>query len=330
MFLVFGKEEKMKNFSVILLVCFMVSGVAFATNSWKATGGEIYWSQASGWTAGVPLNPATEQIKLANNSGAYAPCTLNTTATFTTQKLTIGGTATSGLWADSPQLFVETGANLSIGNEMQIGDSSSKRGRVTQTGGTVGATGTAKIMVGYKSTAGFGGTYTISGGTITGESTSKFSVGGGGAAGSEGVFTIQGSAASITAGIFTVGCSDSAGTYAGTGTVVFEVANGSVSAINAGSVYIDPIAAAASITALIVSSTGTAPISDILLINNTGNSAVLGIFDNAAEGALFNVGGVNMTLTYTGGTGNDVVLLIPEPATLALLSLGMFIIRRKK
>jgi hypothetical protein len=322
----FWKGREMKNFSIILLVCFMVSGVAFATNSWKATGGEIYWSEASGWSNGLPAD--TEQCKLANNSGAQANCTLNSTVSLVANKLTVGGTATSGLEADAPILYIVGGANLTIGNELQVGDSSSKRGKVIQTGGTLNATG--KIEVGYKSTAGFGGTYTISGGTIADAGGGRLMVGGGGAAGSEGVFTIQGSAASITTDILYVGCSSSTGTYAGTGTIAFEVQNGAVSAINAGSVYIDPIAAAASITALIVSSTGTAPISDILLINNTGGSAVSGIFDNAAEGALFNVGGVDMTLTYVGGTGNDVVLLIPEPATLALLSLGLAALRRRK
>lgn len=314
---------------LVLLVCLMVTG-AYATNSWKATGGETYWSQATGWSNGIPNG--SEQIKLANNSGAYAPCTLNTTvlAAATAAKLTVGGTATSGLWADSPQLFIVSGGYLEIGNELQVGDSSSKRGRLTQTDGTLSITGTGKVEIGYKSTAGYGGTYTISGGSIISSATGKLLVGGGGQAGSEGVMTIHGSAASITAGIFAVGCNDSAGTYPGTGTVAFEVVNGSVTAVNATSVYIDPLAAAASITSLMISGTGSAPTANIVLINNTGTNAIGGKFDNAAEGAIFNVDGVAMTLTYAGGDGNDMVLVIPEPATMSLLALGLIALRRNK
>jgi len=321
---------ELKKVLVVVVMCLMVTGV-YATNSWKATGGEIYWSQTSGWTNGLPAD--IEQIKLANNSGVYAACTLNSDAgTFTTNKVTIGGTANSGLWADSPQLFIVDGGVIGIGNEMQVGDSSSKRGRVTQTGGTVNLTG--KLEVGYKSSAGYGGTYTISGGTIAGSNNGRLYVGGGGAAGSEGVLTIQGSAASINVAYLYVGCSTSTGTYAGKGTVAFEIVNGAVSAINAGSVYIDPINDAASITSLIVNGTGSAPTSNIVLVNNTGTNSVTGIFDGAAEGTIFNVNGVNMTLSYVYAAGadkigNDIALVIPEPITLALLGLGLVAVRRK-
>jgi len=314
---------------IVLLVCLMVSGSAFATNSWKATAGEQYWSEAAGWSRLYAPVGDSEQVKLANNSGLLAICTLNSAANpFVTQKLTIGGTANSGLWDDAPQLVIVDGGSVAIGVEMQVGDSSSKRGKVIQTGGTVTATG--KIEVGYKSTAGFGGTYTISGGTIAGADGGRLFVGAGGAAGSEGVFTIQGAASSITVSSLLVGAADSVGGYAGTGTIAFEVVDGAVSAINAGSVYIDPINDAAAITSLLISSTGLAPIEDIVLINNTGDS-IHGVFDNAAEGTVFNVGGQAMALTYVGGDGNDLVLhIVPEPATIALLGLGLLAIRRKK
>jgi hypothetical protein len=84
------------------------------------------------------------------------------------------------------------------------------------------------------------------------------------------------------------------------------------------------------------------PIGDILLIDNQGTSAVNGLFDSlnggsAAEGTLvaLSFGGIdyNYTLTYLGGTGgNDVMLLIPEPATVMIFTLGIVAVctRRKK
>jgi len=46
-----------------------------------------------------------------------------------------------------------------------------------------------------------------------------------------------------------------------------------------------------------------------------------GTFAGLAEGALFNVGSEQFQISYTGGTGNDlVVTAIPEPATTCLLA----------
>jgi len=265
---------------------------------------------------------------------------LNTTASLVTNKLTVGGSSAS--LDTSPLLYIVDGASLTIGNEFQVGDSSSKRGRVIQTGGTVVIGGGTynKLEVGYKSTAGYGGYYTISGGSISGASAGKLYVGGGGAIGSEGVFTIQGSAATIDVAYLYVGCSSSTGTYAGSGTIAYEVGASGVTAISAGSVYIDPVADSASIATLLVSMTSTNPVGDILLINNTGTVAVHGVFDtlnggSAIEGATVVLGGVTYTLTYvytagTDGVANDVALVAPEPATIALLSLGLLAIRRKK
>ncbi|MFA6957800.1 MAG: hypothetical protein WC538_18195 [Thermoanaerobaculia bacterium] len=44
------------------------------------------------------------------------------------------------------------------------------------------------------------------------------------------------------------------------------------------------------------------------IVNNTSSSAISGTFRGLAEGAIITVGGKTMTISYKGGTGNDVVL----------------------
>ena len=119
-----------------------------------------------------------------------------------------------------------------------------------------------------------------------------------------------------------------------------------------GIVAVQPIvdidgAGGSSVANLVVTSL-TRPGDVILLVDNTGNKAggVKGQFDtlnggSAAEGAWTVVGNRSYMLTYKydkvsgtvgfvrSGVYNDIALL-PEPATIALLSIGLFAIRRKK
>ncbi len=46
------------------------------------------------------------------------------------------------------------------------------------------------------------------------------------------------------------------------------------------------------------------------IINNDGSEPVTGIFNGLAQGAALNVGGYNFTISYLGGTGNDVTRLL--------------------
>lgn len=58
------------------------------------------------------------------------------------------------------------------------------------------------------------------------------------------------------------------------------------------------------------------------LIDNQGANAVSGMFTGLAEGSIVSFNGIDLTLSYLGGDGNDVVLSapIPEPTTVALLA----------
>ncbi len=78
-------------------------------------------------------------------------------------------------------------------------------------------------------------------------------------------------------------------------------------------------------------------VSSFTLLNNTAGSSVAGTFLGLAQGATITVGSNTFTISYLGGTGNDVILTVsavPEPATYAaifgaLALLGTAIYRRR-
>jgi len=318
-----------KCLGILLMVCLIASS-AFATNSWTASTGS--WGTASNWSRGwVPAD--TEQIKI--NGGTT--CTLDIDAgsigqTPTGNKFTIATSTTQAT------LNIVSGGSIISGMEMQVGDGSSSSyvGRVNQSGGTVtlsGGTGNSKLEVGYKLGT---GSYTISGGSIVGAATiSQLMVGAAGATGGNGTFTVQGTGGSMAFAYLYVGVSNASAAYTGTGTLAFEI-NGGVSAINAGSVYIDPTDAVAAVANLSVTKTGALPTGNIILVNNTGINSVTGEFDNIAWGSTVSLGGqtyYTLTNTYVGGVdglANDIALVVPEPATVALLGFGLLALRRNK
>jgi len=311
---------------VLLILCLMAS-VAFATNSWTASTGS--WNTASGWSRGfVPVD--TEQVKIKTGT----TCDLDNAATnnILLNKVTVGTAATSAT------LNIKPGGSLTSGLEFQVGDDGGINGLVYQTGGTLtlsSGTGNSKLEVGYKA-SGTSCAYQIKGGSIVGDaSVSQLLVGASGASGGTGVFDVIGTGGSISVSKLYVGASTATAQYTGTGTLQYDI-DGGVSPIQAGSVYLDPTNILAAVAKLNVNLTGSLPGSNnIMLINNTGTSAIQGAFDNYAWNSIITLGGVNYTLTntYVGsgdGYANDVALLIPEPATIALLGLGLIALRRNK
>jgi autotransporter-associated beta strand protein len=67
-----------------------------------------------------------------------------------------------------------------------------------------------------------------------------------------------------------------------------------------------------------------APGSTFTIITNDGADPVVGTFAGLAEGATVTVNGKPLTISYVGGTGNDVVLAAPAPAAQAIPTLSQW------
>jgi hypothetical protein len=334
----------MKRSFVILIVFLMVftASSTFAASVYITGSGD--WATASVWSTGVvPLTTTADELKLCGSSGAE-----NMVLTVSTNVGNYNG--------GSCKFETVRGTTLQIGNGGYIGNnkeviagkqdassSGSDNGYITQTGGQLEMTGTGKLELGYKAPliGTDGGVYTISGGTLNGSG--RMYIGCAGAAGAVGKFDVVGTGGTIALGgeMYIANDSSTANNYTGTGTLQFDLnAAGAVSKIQVAKTIIDSQNAAAAVANLVVNLTGAVPTGDLLLVENTGTSSVVGKFDalnsgSAAEGASVVLGGTTYTLTYqyiggTDGVANDIALVIPEPATIALLSLGLLAIRRNK
>jgi hypothetical protein len=357
----FRGEEKMKRLSLIIfLVCLMTSSV-FASYLWMQDGSyPLNWTQANQWdstgttgppstTPGVPPLTTTTEIKMITQAWTANPpaqCTVDSSVgDYTSVNTSVNGT-----------LYINSGANIGFKrsssvtgkNGLRVGSAvaggTSTVGTVNQSGGAVGAT---MVYLGYAGGNGpADGSYVISGGSLTCSSGLAVGTGINAASGQNttGKFTVDGpGATTISVAALRVGGTDyTSGTNAGT--LEFKLGSG-VKAIGCTSVNLDA-GGLNSETDLLVSVIST-PSGDILLVNNTG-SAVVGSFDklnggSALESASITLGSVPYTLTYMydsvsktkgtvrDGTYNDIALVVPEPATIALLGLGSLIaVRRRK
>lgn len=348
---------KLRFFSLLLVGLMAMSTFAATIDQWQQTTPPSIgnWTDPNMWklsVAPVPTTVTADEYKM-NAYGGQA--TINTTVGSGTNynRLTV---AAGGNDLDVMKLVIATGANATF-SEIRIGHGNSsdkgKWGKATQTGGTLTLD---KLQLGYYGTRtvpaipSAKGTYTISGGTLQAKagSTGRLMVGtgittGATSANNEGVFTVVGDGGTISMTELYVG---GYSTYVGTGTLAFEVAAGGVSKITVSSIINLDLGGASSVANLNVTNPGGF-LGTIVLVENTGTtSAVVGLFDSlnggsAAEGASVTIAGGVYTLTYmydavskTVGsarstTYNDIAL-IPEPATIALLTLGLIAIRRKK
>lgn len=300
----------------------------------STTGGEELFAVGYGTSSSGVLNMTGGTINIDGTSTAaafsvgYASGSTGIAnisgGTLNTRFITLGriGSGTINLSDDGA-------INLTSG--MRIGESASRTGNgiLNMTGGSIE---NGYIAIGYATASALTtpDQFNISGGTVD---VDKILVGRAG----NGNLTITGSDAEISTNYLFVGC-DGETSYS-TGTITFNVGANGVTAIQADSVMLG-VDNVSSIANLIVTLTAAPLTGDILLIDNQGTAAVSGLFDSvnsgsAAEGAavMLSFGGIDYTytLTYVGGTGNDVVLTIPEPATLIILGFGLIgVLRTRK
>ena len=301
-------------------------------------------------------SPSTHKETLPNGNeecrikGSTTIVTLNTNENWTNtgtdagrDRLRIYGGATLNV----------TGGQLTNVGWMRIGASSDGGGIgvINQSGGlyrlgvardTVFDNG--RFAIGDTVTAA-GSLYTISGGTLTYDTTLTACRGQlfiGDRTG-QGKMVVDGAGGTIRIKNLYIGCD---GTSAdNVGVLEFKVGSSGVSAIQlTGTTQMHSTAAAAGRSGsaeLIITLTAAPPEGDIILVNNTTSMLATSVFNlingvaSGAEGSLVSASFDGITyywnLTYKGGPdGKDIVLVVPEPATIALLSLGLLAIRRRK
>jgi hypothetical protein len=350
----------MKRLLILILLLAIAGSVQAATiGVWKTGSG--LWSDGSRWNTTTPAGspPAaptsgSDEIKIQ----AAGTVTIDGTPPISSYDCRI----TTGNAAGTVAINIVTGANFTLG-EFRVG------AKVSATaGGIATATQTAGILTVGDLVLGRGsgtsttdsvignGSYTISGGTLGVTGTTNYANGGrlyvgagnNSATGSVvanlvGTFTVDGAGGTILTNKLYVG-SDNGGKF-GTGNLAFNIVNGAVSKVQvgtSGNVYLD--AGSTGVANLVLSANGALGAGNIVLVEQTGTAAVNGIFDQlngvvgaATQGAAVVLGGKSYTLSYvydatTGidGAGNDIALVVPEPATLAVLGLGGLLLRRRR
>jgi hypothetical protein len=331
----------MRRISLIILLVGLIASSASASTYAIATGN---WTDPCIWDDGsvppyeIPIDDGDE-IKI----GSTADVTVTVNSNVGNYSITKIDTANgSTLYVTDGE---ETPGYIGGGKEWHIGDSGmvsgdSDIGYLTQDGGTVDITDSGKLFVGYKS--GGDGTYTMSGGLLTGDS-GRLYVGCGNVDGSIGKFIVVGDDPNILLynTVYVASASSTGDDDVGTATMEFDLdADGAVSKMRAVKFAID--AGGGGTANLVVVVTGiTVANVDIVLMESTGTSDVAGLFDtlnggSAAEGTFIQLGTNWYKLTYVydeagDSEDNDIALVwVPEPATMALMALGLIAIRRKK
>jgi len=348
-------KMKLRFFSLLLVGLMAASTLAATLDQWVQDGATLSgdWHTATMWKKSVVPAPTTngtgDEIKLNGSTAQLVQSVATLTQDFgsatNNNRLTVAG---GGSDANLCKIVVQSGtsyfADARIGHKGSTDKGS--WGAVEQTGGTVNI---GTLQVGYYGTRTqttlAKGTYKISGGTLQsfGSYSGRLQVGcglttGGTSANTEGVFTVEGKLGTVSMAELYVG---GYSTFVGKGTLEFKTVNATgVSRITVSNGITLDLGGDNSITNLVVSNSG-GYLGDIILVENTGGGAVSGLFDSlnggsAAQDAQVTIAGASYTLTYvynaaTGAhTGGNDIALIPEPATIALLSLGLIAIRRNK
>ncbi len=287
------------NNAVTVIVSGVISG---ANNLTKVGAGTLTLSGTNTYTGTTTVSAGTLSVAADANLGTgavslAAGTILDVTgATTVDNAVTLTGAATIRTGADVLLSGIVGGAfalTKTGTGALTLSAASTHSGTFTISAGTVFVTGTlASSAVVVSAGAVLGGT-----GTVTGPVTAAGTVAAGVAG--VGVLTLSGGVTFQSGGTVAV---DLNGNAAGTG--YDQVATGPV------------VLTGATLSAAL----GFAPSSgtSFVVINNTGGSPITGTFNGLPEGATVTIGGVLFTISYVGGTGNDVVLTVPVPPTVSI------------
>ena len=331
-----------------------------STSNWDDDDGTSNWVNESNISCDEP--DGTTEVKLGAKCGFGTPrntvggqVTLNSEEAWGyvySNRMRVMGNTTLNV-VDNGLPFGEGGTALLGAGWLRVGEfSETGASTVNQTGGVVrlksGGRDPTRLTIGDSQDAGVTifGLYKISGGTLTHHVGATTSSEGSiiiGDRNGTGTFQVIGTAPKINMGHLYMGGMASATARGGTGTLQFDLIAAGVAMVNVVDSNLDT-SGAISTSKLVVNLTEalTNPGNDIVLVSNSGATAVKRTFEyvngiaGGAEWTEMHLGGNVYYLTYlfdagtmTRGTGNDIAL-IPEPATIALLSLGLLTIRRKK
>lgn len=310
-----------------------LNSLNFDTNagSFTFSSGGFYFASGGG------INLLSTMVSTGQTMTVNTPITavgsfgINNNAT-TSNVLQVNGTITNSKTTAGSAILTlagsNTGANTIAGaisdgttraTQVNKGGAGTWRltGANTYTGGTFVTAGS--LVVGVGGTGSVAGAVTVSAGTLSGSGSAGGNVTVGDGLGGSDAFIAAGN----SVGTFTVGGSLSMLSDA---TFVFELnsTNGSADKIVANGVTLD----ASSVFSFndLGLGTGVTDGQVFTVIDNTSGSAIGGQFSNLANGSSFTSQGVTYTASYSGGTGNDLVLtasLVPEPGTCVLMLGGM-------
>jgi autotransporter-associated beta strand protein len=275
---------------------------AATTLTWNGGGGDNSWTSDANWVGGVAPVAGDNLVFDATGVGArpspnndFADGTSFGTITVSVGGYSIGGTSvslTTGLTASNTS--GSSTVSLTIGGA----------GTVTKTGaGTLILSG-ANTHIG--TTTSSGGTLLVNGSQ---SSSVNLTTGTFGGIGTVGDLSATGGTVSVGSPANTPGQLNSGNLNLGAGAPNFSV---QLNGTTVGTGY-DQLNVTGTVNLTAAALNGTAGFGSTVgdtftIINNDSTDAVTGVFAGKAEGSTIALSGQNFTISYVGGTGNDVVL----------------------